>query len=123
MKKSKVISILSILIFTVIIITMFTINSLAVDIDVNKFDPSKSGITGTDKVTKIINPIIGTLQTVGIVIAVVTMIFLGLKYMTGSVSEKAEYKKTMIPYIIGVILLVAITQLVGLIAKIMVNVK
>ena len=42
--------------------------------------------------------------------------------MTGSIEEKAEYKKTMIPYLIGVVLLVAITQFLGLIANIVSNI-
>jgi len=36
---------------------------------------------------------------------------LGIKYMMGSAEEKAEYKKTMIPYIIGAILLFAATTI------------
>lgn len=47
--------------------------------------------------------IIGILQTAGTVIAVVILIILGLKYMMGSAEEKAEYKKTMIPYVIGAV--------------------
>lgn len=45
--------------------------------------------------------IIGILQTIGVVLAVVIMAVLGIKYMMGSAEEKAEYKKTMIPYIVG----------------------
>ena len=125
MKKNKIINILSILLFTFIILTSFTVNSFAIDINVNEFDPSKASAssTGTAKVKNVVRPIIGTLQTIGIVIAVITIIVIGLKYMTGSVAEKAEYKKTMIPYIIGVILIVAITQLVGLVATIVDNVS
>ena len=42
---------------------------------------------------------------------------LGIKYMIGSVEEKAEYKKSMIPYIIGILLLVSTSAIVGLIAQ------
>lgn len=45
--------------------------------------------------------ITGILQTVGIVLSVVILIILGIKYMMGSAEEKAEYKKTMIPYLVG----------------------
>ena len=37
--------------------------------------------------------------------------------MIGSVEEKAEYKKSMIPYIIGVFLLLATSTIVGIIAR------
>ena len=64
------------------------------------------------------NTIIGAVQTIGLIVAVITLTVLGIKYMVGSVSEKAEYKKTMIPYVIGVFFLVAITQILGVFSKI-----
>ena len=51
--------------------------------------------------------IIGILQTVGVVLSVVVLIVLGIKYMMGSAEEKAEYKKTMIPYVVGAALIFA----------------
>ena len=45
--------------------------------------------------------LLGILQTVGIILSVVVLTILGIKYMMGSAEEKAEYKKTMIPYIVG----------------------
>ena len=41
--------------------------------------------------------------------------FLGIKYMMGSASEKAEYKKTMIPYVVGVVLLFSAAIIVQII--------
>ena len=40
-------------------------------------------------------------QVIGIVVSVIVAIILGIKYMLGSVDQKAEYKKTMLPYAIG----------------------
>lgn len=59
--------------------------------------------------------IVGIIQVVGIVVAVVILLVLGIKYMTGSAQEKAEYKKTMIPYIIGAILIFAASTVVNVI--------
>ncbi len=78
------------------------------------------GLTGTPSgaqsdVTKIGNQIIGIITTVGVVVAVIVLLILGIKYMMGSASEKAEYKKTMIPYLVGAILIFgasAITKVV-----------
>ena len=47
------------------------------------------------------NKVIGILQTVGVVLSVLILVILGIKYMMGSAEEKADYKKTMIPYIVG----------------------
>lgn len=57
------------------------------------------------------NKIIGVLQTVGVVISVIVLIVLGIKYMMGSAEEKAEYKKTMMPYVIGASLIFAASAL------------
>ena len=51
--------------------------------------------------------ILGVLQTVGVVLAVVILVILGIKYMMGSAEEKAEYKKTMIPYLVGAVFIFA----------------
>ena len=51
--------------------------------------------------------LVGILQAVGIVLSVVILIVIGIKYMMGSAEEKAEYKKTLMPYIIGAALIFA----------------
>ena len=53
------------------------------------------------------NSILGILQIVGSIVAVAVIMVLGIKYMMGSAEEKAEYKKTFIPYIVGAVLLFA----------------
>lgn len=58
--------------------------------------------------------IMGTIQVVGIVIAVVILMVIGIKYMMGSAEEKAEYKKTMIPYIVGAVLIFAASTIANL---------
>lgn len=67
-------------------------------------------LTGTkseaqNQVVDIGNQIIGIITTVGVVVSVIILLVLGIKYMMGSASEKAEYKKTMIPYLVGAVLI------------------
>ncbi len=74
--------------------------------------PSPNQITATSpKETKTITDagkqIVGILQTVGVVLSVVILTVIGIKYMMGSAEEKAEYKKTFMPYIIGAALIFA----------------
>ena len=57
----------------------------------------------------------GILQTLGIVIAVIVLMVLGIKYMMGSAEEKAEYKKTMIPYVVGAILIFGATTIANMV--------
>lgn len=77
----------------------------------------------TGSVTKIGGQITGFIQVVGSVVAVAILIVLGIKYMMGSAEEKAEYKKTMLPYIIGAILIFAASNLAQMIYSFSNNIK
>ena len=59
--------------------------------------------------------IIGILQIVGSILCVIILMIIGIKYIMGSAEEKAEYKKTMIPYVIGAVLLFAAPFIAGLV--------
>ena len=59
--------------------------------------------------------VIGLIQTVGSVLSVAILVVLGIKYMMGSTEEKAEYKKTLIPYVIGAILIFAASNVAGIV--------
>jgi len=59
--------------------------------------------------------VLGVIRVVGIIIAVAMLMILGIKYMIGSADEKAEYRKLMIPYLIGAILIFAATSLADMI--------
>lgn len=83
------------------------------------YDPKKSTEDiGEAEMVKKGNIIIGIIKTVGIVVSVLTLIILGIKYMVGSLEEKAEYKKTMIPYLVGAVMVFIIPQLVQIIYNI-----
>lgn len=59
--------------------------------------------------------IIGVVRTVGVLVAVVILLILGIKYMVGSAEEKADYKKSMIPYIVGAVLIFAASTIAGIV--------
>lgn len=48
--------------------------------------------------------ILTAVTNIAMILAVVVIAILGVKYMMGSTEEKAEYKKTMIPYLVGAVL-------------------
>lgn len=74
--------------------------------------------TNDQGITAIGQQIISWISIIAIVIAVIVLLILGIKYMIGSASEKAEYKKTMIPYLVGAVLIFG----AGAIAQVIVNV-
>ena len=71
--------------------------------------------TNTNGIQNLGNKVMGIIQVIGTIVSVVILIVLGIKYMMGSAEEKAEYKKTMIPYIVGAVLIFAGTSLVRVI--------
>ena len=63
--------------------------------------------------------IYNTLLILAIVIAVIVGLFIGIKFMTGSVAEKAEIKKTLIPYIAGCVVIFGAFAIWKLVVEIM----
>ena len=98
-RKKKIFFIIAILIF--IIILLIT----------NSYGFSVDDLTGTEQEITTLknagNSIIKVISTAGVVISVAVLIILGIKYMMGSVEERAEYKKTLMPYVIGAALVFA----------------
>ena len=67
----------------------------------------------TDDVKDMGNKILGFIQTAGVVVAVIIIAVIGVKYIMGSAEEKAEYKKVMIPYLVGAVLIAAAPFIAG----------
>ncbi len=61
--------------------------------------------------------VLGVIQAIGIIVSVAMIGIVGIKYMLGSVEEKAEYKKTVISYAIGAVLVFSITTVPEIIYK------
>lgn len=65
----------------------------------------------TSSIVKLGSNIVGVVRTVGVLVSVVILLVLGIKYMMGSAEEKADYKKSMIPYIVGAVLVFGATTI------------
>ena len=101
-KIEKILSILMIVIM--LVLTASTFSSAAIP-SPNQIQASNDVQSNT--ITVAGNRIVAILQTVGVVLSVIILIVIGIKYMMGSAEEKAEYKKTFMPYIIGAALIFA----------------
>lgn len=73
---------------------------------------------GAGRLESIGNQVVGVLQVLGSIISVAMLGFLGIKYMLGSADEKAEYKKTLRPYVIGAFMIFGITNILVIVVKI-----
>ena len=112
---NKILKIVSTLLTVTLLIATLSNVVMAVNAGAIAGQLTGTATTAQGSVTNIGNQIIGIITTVGVVVAVVVLLILGIKYMMGSASEKAEYKKTMIPYLVGAILIFgasAITKVV-----------
>ena len=69
--------------------------------------------SGTNEITTLGGRIVTIVQVVGVIIAVIILLVIGIKYLLGSAEEKAEYKKTMIPYLVGAVLIFAGSTIVN----------
>lgn len=100
----KTIKIMSILLVTIMFVAIFAtnVNATSADTILNQM----SNVSYTDGgIANVGKNIVSILSTIGVVVAVIILLVIGIKYMVGSASEKAEYKKTMIPYLVGAVLI------------------
>jgi len=112
MKLKKIVVIISIIFMFLIL--LFNTTSMAY-VSTGLYDPENLNIGNNERAFQLGGTIVTVLKTVGTVIAVVGIMILGIKYMLGSVEQKADYKKTMIPYVVGCIMIFAIGQIVSII--------
>lgn len=113
-KTIKIISIILMVSIMVLFLSTTVFASGAGDI-IGKLDPDYTQDDGG--LTSVGQKIISIISIVAIVISVIVLLIIGIKYMMGSASEKAEYKKTMIPYLVGAIIIFG----AGAIAQVVVN--
>lgn len=81
--------------------------------NLDKWRPSASNDSA--ELTQRVNGIAGMVRVIGIIVSVATLSVIGIKYMLGSVEEKAQYKQILLPWIIGAIMVFAITTIPTLI--------
>ncbi len=82
-----------------------------------------AGDVSSDAMDAFGSKIVGIIRAAGIIISVVMLMVLGIKYMMGSAEEKAEYKKSMMPYLVGAVLLFAASTIAGFIFDLITNTK
>lgn len=69
-------------------------------------------------ILNIAGQILGFLQVLAVALLVIMVAVLGIKYMAGSAEEKAEYKKSFVPLIVGAILVFAAVTIANFIFNI-----
>lgn len=109
--KKHIISIVTILIVS-ILLSMFLYNVQATGLGEINDNPN---VTPNGEFIPIGNIIVGVVKAIGTALALLMLTIMGIKYIMGSVEEKATYKQTMIPYLIGAILIFSGAQVTQII--------
>lgn len=110
-KTSKILVTLCI----ILAIVMISIVSFAENVKPEMFSGGTIDGTSTEGIIGLGKQIVAVVRTVGVLVAVVILLILGIKYMVGSAEEKADYKKSMIPYLVGAVLIFAASTVTGIV--------
>ena len=102
------------IIFLILILTVPTI-SIGVSGDLNDYEPrlNEEDVSGFNSAIKIGGLILRAIRIIGIIGTVIVIAIMGKKTMIGSLEEKAEYKEKILPFIIGCLIIVSSTFIVG----------
>ena len=115
----------SLRIFAVVLIAILVVFSVSTS---SYADSAKDVIGGINADTSGINSqgmktiagrVLGLLQIVSAILAVILVAYLGFKMVLGSANEKADVQKQFIPLIIGVTIVFAATSIANLLLGIM----
>jgi len=111
-KKKVIFTIIEIILF----VTCISNIAFAGGLDpVSIISTGPDGKTGVGKLNELGNAILGIIQYVGLGVAVIAALVLGMRYMYSSPDEKAEIKKKLIPFIIGGFMVFGAIQLVKIV--------
>ena len=105
--NKKVVKIMS----AVMVVIMMIVAVSPVFALVKPEDVKATSTTSDSQITAIGSKVLSIITTIGIVVSVVVIAGLGIKYITGSAEEKAEYKKSLLPLLVGMILLLGASSI------------
>lgn len=118
-KYAKMLTI--IIIFLSIITAMY---SVFADDDSYKVVPNQYKINSSNinsKTPEIATKIFVVMQYIGVGLAIAFTLIIGIKYIAGSVEDRAKYKEVVIPYIIGIVLIIGIPTLLKYLSNAIMN--
>lgn len=112
MKKTLKIFMIALMAFMLLFVVVQPTTVLAEDVS-NITDSIKAtGDGDSTALTTTAGKITNLIWVLSIVIAVIVLMIIGVKYIIGGVQEKAEYKKSLIPVVVGIVVIVSATTIV-----------
>ena len=85
--------------------------------DIDNYKPGDISDDDASVVESKTGKVLAIITNIAMVVAVIVPAVLGVKYMLGSVEERADYKKDMIPYLVGAVLIFGISLVVKIVQQ------
>ncbi len=121
------IKLLSVLMIAVMLVSMIPVQVFADDKTtttgtysglITEIDDKGKGVDNSEGATAIketVGKIIKLIRNVAVIAGVLILTVLGFKYMLGSAEEKADYKKSLVPLVVGIVVIMAAAQIMSMI--------
>lgn len=104
---------------TTIVIALVVMLAFSLIAPVFAVDPHSITINASgeaqDKVSDVAGNIIGIIQIVGTAIAIIMLIYLGIKYVIAAPDEKANIKKSALIYVVAAVFIFAAVNILAII--------
>ncbi len=113
--KYSIIMILIIVIFNIFLVNVSKAELWDVIEEAGSWKPTSFEEEDTSVLRSKAGVITGAISIIGTVASLITITIIGIKFMLGSVEEKAQYKQTLIPWIIGACMVFAMTLIPNII--------
>lgn len=102
------------IIFVILLIVVIFLESEVFAMSVTDLSPQYT-TESKDAVGGIGQELLGVIRNISVIASVVILAFIGLKIMFGSVEQKADYKKSLVPLAIGIIVVMSATTITSLV--------
>lgn len=114
---NKITKIISILLIAIMLIMVVQNSVFATDYlgSISAKDPDTKYVSGLQGMA---GKVLGLIQAATAVLAVILIAVFGFKFVLGSAQEKADYQKSFIPLIVGVVVVFAAVSIAKLIFSI-----
>ena len=91
--------------------------AIALSLTVVSLADSYTSSVASNSAGKIVWTVITAARIVGVCFAVVMLLAIAMKYMTAAAGDKADIKKSAVAYVVGAIVLFAVTGILGIIQQ------
>lgn len=115
MKKTLEIFMIALMAFMLLFVVTQPTTVLAEDVTslTDQIKPEQNGGENTNGLTTTAKKITNLIWVLSVVIAVIVLMVIGVKYIVGGVQEKAKYKESLIPVVVGIVVIVSATTIVN----------